>query len=139
MVVSGEGRTPTCERSRRANNLTPLKTDIPSIFPLRSVLRAPAQIANNFRRNSFACGNLNLPAPCVISSFRHIVNEICDLLGFYALQIGNFLSTFLDKLSVPFSIEDETDRLYRHVGRLSKIPKERRSTSTVFPTIPVTS
>jgi len=119
------GRPTTCERSQPSNNLTPLKPDIFQFFRPRSVLRAPAQIANNFRRNSLTCGNLNLLEPCVISGFHRRVNEICDLLGFYALQIGSSISTFLDNISVPFSIEDGTDRLYRYVGRLSEIPKER--------------
>jgi hypothetical protein len=37
----------------------------------------------------------------VISSFRHDVEEICALLGYYAAYSGNFLSTFRDNLSVP--------------------------------------
>jgi hypothetical protein len=138
-VVSGQGCPRHVSASGRLIILRHLKPTFFTFFRLRSVLRAPAQIANNFQRNSLACGNLNLLAPCVISGFRRNANDICDLLGFYAWQIDSFVSTFLDNLSVPFLIEDGTDRLYRHVGRLSKIPKERRSTSTVFPTIRVTS
>ena len=56
---------------------------------------------------------------CVISSFRHEVDDNCALLGCYAACSGNSLPTFRDNLSVPSSgvkkgiwtIEDGTDRL----------------------------
>jgi hypothetical protein len=40
---------------------------------------------------------------CVISGFRHEVDENCALLGYYAASSGNFLPMFRDNLSVPFS------------------------------------
>jgi len=38
---------------------------------------------------------------CVISGFRSDVHEICDYLGFYAVSIGNPISTFRAKISDP--------------------------------------
>ena len=59
------GRPETCWRPGLANNLAPLKTDI--LFNLgqgwRNFLKARAETADNFRRNSFVCGNLSLLAP----------------------------------------------------------------------------
>jgi len=40
---------------------------------------------------------------CVISGFRHEVAENCALLVCYAAISGDFLPTFRDNLSVPFS------------------------------------
>jgi hypothetical protein len=37
------------------------------------------------------------------SNFRREVDENCALLGYYAASSGNFLPTFRDNLSVPFS------------------------------------
>jgi len=42
-------------------------------------------------------------ATCVISGFRRDVAENCDLLGCYAATSGNFVPTFRDNLSAPFS------------------------------------
>ena len=65
--------------------------------------------------------------------------EICALQGFCAAYGGNSLSTFWDKLSVPFSkfknqftLEEGTEWLSRNVGNelnytLRNIPKDRRS------------
>jgi len=39
----------------------------------------------------------------MISGFRREVAENCVLLVYYAASSGNFLPTFRDKLSVPFS------------------------------------
>jgi len=39
----------------------------------------------------------------VISGFRRKVDEICCLLGYYAANSSNSLSTFRDSLSVPSS------------------------------------
>jgi hypothetical protein len=38
---------------------------------------------------------------CVILGFRLEVDENCALLGSYTAGSGNFIPTFLDKLSVP--------------------------------------
>ena len=40
---------------------------------------------------------------CVISSFRHDVNEICALLGCYTAYHAKYLPTFRDDPSVPSS------------------------------------
>ena len=40
---------------------------------------------------------------CVISGFHRKIDENCALLGYYATISGNFLPTFRDNLSVPFS------------------------------------
>jgi hypothetical protein len=62
----------------------------------------------------------------VISGFRREVAENCAVLRYYASS-GNFLPTFRDKLSVPFSgfnkakkPEDGPDLLSRNVGK--KLP-----------------
>jgi hypothetical protein len=39
----------------------------------------------------------------VISDFHRDVDEICALLGYYAMSSGNTLPTFQDNVSVPFS------------------------------------
>jgi predicted membrane metal-binding protein len=39
----------------------------------------------------------------VISCFRHDIDEICGLLGFYAALSGISVPTFRDNISVPFS------------------------------------
>jgi hypothetical protein len=38
---------------------------------------------------------------CVVSGFRHEVDENCALLGYYAASSGNSLPTFRDNLPVP--------------------------------------
>ena len=53
--------------------------------------------------SQFSDSCLNLYRRCVISDFRHEVNEICVFLGYYAASNGNFVPTFLDDLSVPSS------------------------------------
>jgi len=40
---------------------------------------------------------------CVISGFRHEVDENYVLLRYYTVSSGNFLPTFQDNLSVPSS------------------------------------
>jgi hypothetical protein len=40
---------------------------------------------------------------CVISGFRREVDENCDLLGYYAASIANFLPMFRDNISIPSS------------------------------------
>jgi len=69
----GQGRPETSWRPGLANNLAPIKTDI--LFNLgqgwRNFLRARAETANNFRRNSFAYGNMSLLAPyCRLFQWR---------------------------------------------------------------------
>jgi hypothetical protein len=65
----------------------------------------------------------------VISYFRHDVDEICALLGYYASSNGNPLQTFRDNISVPSSrvkkskkkgpldLEDVIDTLSRNVDK----------------------
>jgi hypothetical protein len=73
---------------------------------------------------------------CVISGFRHEVDENCILLGYYAAGSGNFLPTLRDNLSVPnfvFLIPgDGTDNSSRNVDKkyyysLRNVPEERSS------------
>jgi len=47
--------------------------------------------------------DLIITPTCVISGFRRKVDENCTLLGCYAASGGDFLPTFRDNLSVPFS------------------------------------
>jgi hypothetical protein len=60
----------------------------------------------------------------VTSGFRREVDENCALLGYYAASSGNFLPTFRDNLSVPFSgfltLEYGTYRLSRNADK--KLP-----------------
>jgi len=44
---------------------------------------------------------VDLTSTCVISGFRHEVDENNTLLGYYAASSGNFLRTFRDNLLVP--------------------------------------
>jgi hypothetical protein len=55
------------------------------------------------------------------------LGQICALLGFYAAQNGSFLPTFRVSRSVPTSrvkqsknltLENETDRLSRNIGKI---------------------
>ena len=64
-----------------------------------------------------------------ISVFCREADENCALLGYYPVSSGNFLPTFRDNLSVPFSQfknkkslnpEDGTDRLSRNAAK--KLP-----------------
>jgi hypothetical protein len=69
------------------------------------------------------------PLGTLISGFRHDVDDICALLGYYATSCGNCLPTFRDNVSVPSSRvkspsrkglltrEDGTDTLSRNVGK----------------------
>jgi len=41
--------------------------------------------------------------PCVIWGLSREVDLNCDLLGYYASSSGNFLPTFRDNLSFPYS------------------------------------
>jgi len=43
-------------------------------------------------------------APSVLSVLRPIVNEICALLRFYAVQIVSYLPTFRDNVPDPFCL-----------------------------------
>jgi hypothetical protein len=65
--------------------------------------------------------------PCVISGFRHEVDENCTLLGDYAASSGDLLSTFRDTICPIFRIknktktpEDGTVGLSRNAGK--KLP-----------------
>jgi hypothetical protein len=65
----------------------------------------------------------------MISGFRHVVDEICTVLGYYAASISNTLPTFWDNVSVPSSrvfldfltLEDGTDVLSRNVGKVLRL------------------
>ena len=80
----------------------------------------------------------------MISDFRREVDENCTLQSYYAASSGNFLPTFRDNLSVPYSwvknpklvqtVEDGTGRLPRNVGKelpplTAYYPEERGSVS----------
>jgi hypothetical protein len=40
---------------------------------------------------------------CVVSGIRREADQNCAVMGYYAANIGNFLLTFRDNLSVPSS------------------------------------
>jgi hypothetical protein len=95
---------------------------------------------------------------CEILGFSREADEICAPLGYYAEYIGNSLPTFRDILSVPssgvkkskkfllgshrsffldfLSLEDETDRLFRNVGKelppYARNSPEERGCQVVF-------
>ena len=48
----------------------------------------------------------------LISGFRRDVDEIYALLGHYVAYSGNSLGTFLDNLSVPYSMAKKSSFLY---------------------------
>jgi hypothetical protein len=50
----------------------------------------------------------------VISGFCREVSENCALLGYYAARTGNFLPTFRDNISVPFSGFRTSGRNYHY-------------------------
>jgi len=58
---------------------------------------------------------------CVISVFRHEVDDHCALLGYYAASGGDFSPTFRDNISIPSSRVKNllllTDRLSRNFGK----------------------
>jgi hypothetical protein len=59
----------------------------------------------------------------VISGFRRDDDEICALLGYYAVSSDKPLPTFRDSVSVPpslnfFSLGDGTDTLSRNFGKV---------------------
>jgi hypothetical protein len=55
---------------------------------------------------------------CVPSGFHRKVNEICDLLGYYAAYVDNSLPTCQGNIFVPSSrVKNGTDRLSRNVGK----------------------
>jgi hypothetical protein len=56
--------------------------------------------------------------PCEFSGFRHDVDEIRDLLEYYAAYGGSYLPMFRDnQVDLDFlTLEDGTDRLSRNVG-----------------------
>ena len=65
------------------------------------------------------------------SGFRRYADDLCTLLGYYAASSGSSVPTFRHNLSAPIfkdqevqeenvdflTLEDETDRLCRNVGR----------------------
>jgi len=58
---------------------------------------------------------------CVVSGFRHGVNESSTLLWYYAAHIANYLQTFRDNLPVPSSwtvwtLKMWPEKLFRNVG-----------------------
>jgi hypothetical protein len=72
---------------------------------------------------------MNMESGSVISGFRRDVDEMYDLLGYYAALSGNALLTFRDNISVPssrvkkqrrgdfFTIEEGTYTLARNVSK----------------------
>ena len=56
----------------------------------------------------------------MISGLHREVVENCALLGYYAATSGNFLQTFRDNLSAPYS---GTDNVSRYVGK--KLPSKK--------------
>jgi hypothetical protein len=58
-----------------------------------------------------------------ISGFRHDVDELCALLGYYAASSGNPLPTFRDNVSLPYS------RSPRKNSPLKMVPKHCPETS----------
>jgi len=57
-------------------------------------------------------------AALIIASFRHKGDEICALLGCYAVRGGNYLQNFRDNSLIDFLIlEVGTDELSRKVGK----------------------
>jgi hypothetical protein len=70
----------------------------------------------------------------VISGFRRDVNEICDLLGYYAPSSSNPLSTFREKVGVPSSrvkkmgpISCPETSVKDYHSTVHNIPEDRRS------------
>jgi hypothetical protein len=49
---------------------------------------------------------------CVTSGFRHVVNEICTLLRFYAMQNGSLIPTFRDNLIVSSSSVNDNKAMF---------------------------
>jgi len=93
------------------------------------VCHFPATVVHFFQSQEIAHKNSELL--CMISGFRHNVEEICALFGYYAAQNGNSVLMFWDILSGPFSrdkkskknvlldflaTENGTDRLSQSVG-----------------------
>jgi hypothetical protein len=73
------GRPGTCGHPRQANNLAPFQNDIlwtsRPTTGLVNLLKARANISDNFRRNSFACGkepvfNITIPTTVPVRSLR---------------------------------------------------------------------
>jgi len=65
--------------------------------PYRTADRiAPGWFKNKEVFNFRFSGIETFHQPCMISSFRHEVDENCVLLGYYAASSGNFLLTFQD-------------------------------------------
>jgi len=70
----------------------------------------------------------------VISGFRRELDENCALLGYHAASSGNFLPTFRDNLSIPFSRVKKTGPMdcpetsvRNHHYSLRDDPEERSS------------
>jgi hypothetical protein len=70
------------------------------VFPLHRHRRLPPTESCHAETTSHADSQQSMF--CAISGFRHEAN-ILTLLGCYAAQIGSWLPTFRDNLSVPFS------------------------------------
>jgi hypothetical protein len=81
---------------------------------------------------TYACHIYDNTTLCVISGFRHQVEEIRALLGYYAASSGYFVTTFQNKLSAASSrvkksdgvnllnLESATDRMFRNISK--KLP-----------------
>jgi len=76
-MCAEQGWPETCGSPRQSNNYNPFKPTFFERFQPRTglpnpFLRARAQIANNFCRNSFVCGNLSLLAPYISIFWWHL-------------------------------------------------------------------
>jgi hypothetical protein len=74
----------------------------------------------------------------LISGFRHDVDEICALLGYYAAYSGNSLPTFRDNLPVLSSRTLNVGLIRYYHNTLRNISQERRCRCkmehfTIFP------
>jgi len=84
------------------NNFLPLKTNIFLNFSgigqgWQNILRVHSQTADNFKRNSLACGNLSLLTPCFYYS-----SDVLSTLP--SCPVGPLLSLALAPKQIPMDI-----------------------------------
>ena len=60
---------------------------------------------------------------CVIAGFSRDVDEDFAVLGYYATSNGNFLPTFRDKLSVPYSRAKKVKQSHCRPGGAQRVPR----------------
>jgi hypothetical protein len=96
-MCAEQGWPETCGSPRQSNNWNPFKPTFFERFQLRTGLanlffRAHVKIADNFCRNSFACGNLSLLAPYFWIFWWHLSTSCglmpCQLPGWPTAQSG---------------------------------------------------